>query len=167
MKAIFIFLVCAVLIEFSPAQAVEYSGGTEADYNAIQAIADTWFDAYRRGDADAVANIYDNNARIMSEGDASYVGSSILRERLRGAFNRSTTVFDSDIEEIAVNGTWAFIVGTYAATSTPKAGGDSRTYGGRFFILLHQTADGWKVWRDIDNSTPDADALIARMRDAE
>ncbi len=163
MKTVYTCL-CAMLLVASPTKAIEFSGGTDADYAEIQAIADNWFDAYRRGDADAVADIYDGNARVMSEGDASYMGSSILRERLRGAFERSTTVFESDIEEIAVNGSWAFIVGTYAATNAPKDGGDSSTYGGRFFILLHQTADGWKVWRDIDNSTPDVDALIARMR---
>ncbi len=164
MKTSLIAIAATLFVFTCPASAVEYSGGTEADYAVIQSIADSWFAAYRRGDADAVADIYDENARVMSEGDASYVGSAILRERLRGAFQRSTTVFDSDIEEIAINGTWAYIVGTYAANSTSKESGESSIYGGRFFILLHQTAQGWRVWRDIDNATPDADALIARMR---
>ena len=66
-----------------------------------------------------------------------------------------------------MRGELAFIVGLYAASNTNKADGSSKVYGGRFFILLHRTPGGWKVWRDIDNFTPDADSLIAKLKAAQ
>jgi ketosteroid isomerase-like protein len=147
-----------------PAAAVEKRGGTEADYKAIEDIANRWFAAYGRGDAEAVTSIYDVNARIMSEGDPSRTGNAGLKERLAKSFQTTSTVFASDIEEIEVGGRLAYIVGIYAAKSTPKAGGEAKVYGGRYFILLHRTNAGWKVWRDIDNFTPDADALVAAVK---
>lgn len=160
-------LIPAVLLSLSvafPAVAIERRGGTDADYKAIEDIAGSWFAAYGRGDAATVADIYDPKARIMSEGDPSRVGNAGLRERLEKAFVTTTTVFASDIEEIEVDGRLAYIVGLYAAKSTPKAGGEAKVYGGRYFILLHRNAAGWKVWRDIDNFTPDADPLIAAVK---
>jgi ketosteroid isomerase-like protein len=150
------------------AQALVTRGGTPEDHAALKGIADAWFAAYARGDAAAVANIYDENARIMSENDASSVGGAKLRERLEQGFENNVTAFASELEEIEVQGrgagAWAYIVGLYAARSTPKAGGATKVYGGRFFILLRNTPQGWKVWRDIDNATPDAAALIAKLK---
>ena len=161
-----LLIVAAVMSFSSVAHAIERRGGTAADYAALEAIAEKWFAAYGVGDAAAVADIYDVDTRIMSEGDVSHTGNAGLRTRLEKAFAEGTTVFTSELEEIEVRSEVAFIVGLYAAKSTKKADQTSKVYGGRFFILLHQTDQGWKVWRDIDNFTPDADPLIAKMQTA-
>ncbi|MDX2225354.1 MAG: nuclear transport factor 2 family protein [Rhodospirillaceae bacterium] len=148
------------------AQALDKRGGTDAEYAEIQAIADNWFAAYGKGDAATVADIYDPAARVMSEGDAAYVGNAGLKERLEKSFAVTRTTFFHEIEEIEVAGNLAYLVGLYAARNAPKTGGEAKVYGGRFFIVLRRTDRGWKVWRDIDNFTPDADALIAKAKAA-
>ena len=164
MKTTFTVLIALVAtLGWGAAWTLEKRGGTEADYQTLEALAAHWFEAYSRGDAPAVADIYDPGARIMSEGDASFLGAD-FSSRLEKSFAAASTRFESELEEIEVSGELAYIVGLYAAKNTNKSTGDSKVYGGRFFILLHRTERGWKVWRDIDNFTPDADELIARLK---
>jgi ketosteroid isomerase-like protein len=160
----------AAALSGGSALAVDKRGGTAAEYAELEAIVDRWFTAYGRGDAATVADIYDPAARVMSEGDASYVGNAGLKERLEKSFATTRTTFFHEIEEIEVAGNLAYLVGLYAARSVPKGAGapagEAKVYGGRFFIVLRRTDVGWKVWRDIDNFTPDADALIAKAKAA-
>ena len=92
----FLVLVAATLVGAAIApssHAVERRGGTEADHQALSALADRWFEAYAQGDAAAVADIYDPHARIMSEGDVSFTETDGFRVRLEKSFAETTTVF--------------------------------------------------------------------------
>ena len=146
-----------------PAQAVEKRGGSEADYRQIEALVDRLVVAFTEQDATTVADIYDSNARLMSGGVPSQVADAGLKERMEQSFAEASSVFETTIEEIEVGGELGFIVGLYAMGTT-KADGATQVVGGRFFLVVHRTDRGWKIWRDIDNLTPDADALIAKLK---
>jgi ketosteroid isomerase-like protein len=56
-------------------------------------------------------------------------------------------------EEVQVSGDLAFARGTYAATVTPKAGGEETFIDGKYMTILKRQTDGsWKIHRDIFNS---------------
>ncbi|MDJ0903320.1 MAG: nuclear transport factor 2 family protein [Xenococcus sp. MO_188.B8] len=57
------------------------------------------------------------------------------------------------IEEIQVAGNWAFIIGQYRLTLTPKAEGEVIYKMGNFIDILDQQPNGdWKLAREIFNS---------------
>ena len=56
-------------------------------------------------------------------------------------------------EEVQVSGDLAVARGTYAATVTPKDGGEAISIDGKYMTLLKRQPDGsWKIYRDIYNS---------------
>ena len=57
------------------------------------------------------------------------------------------------LEEVQVAGNWAFILGQYRLTLTPKAGGEVIYKMGKFIDILDQQPKGdWKLAREIFNS---------------
>ena len=64
------------------------------------------------------------------------------------------------LEEVQVEGNWAFILGQYRLTLTPKAGGEVIDNIGKFIDILEQQPNGdWKLAREIFNSDkPPSDA---------
>ena len=147
--------------------AVELRGGTEEDYAALTNLVETWIQSYGSGDIETMMPYYDGLTRMMPEGDGSFRSL----EEIRGYFNESIGAVDLevvyDLEEIEVNGTWAYLIGLFAAKVTPKGGGASEVIGRRYLILLRKDPDGtWRVLRDIDNSTTDTEPLIAKLKNA-
>jgi hypothetical protein len=76
-----------------------------------------------------------------------------------------------DVMEVEFNGTdvgdWAFIAGRFASKRVPKApapGVEPRYHAGHFFTLMRKTDTGWKVWRNVDTSSPDANYLLDRLK---
>ena len=89
---------------------------------------------------------YDSNTHIMPEG----LGCFRNPDEIRAYFSESIGAVElevvNDLEEIEVNGTWAYLIGLFAAKVTPKNGGASEVIGRRYLILLRKDPDGaWRV----------------------
>jgi hypothetical protein len=71
---------------------------------------------------------------------------------------------------VEFNGSWAFIAGRFASKRVPKApttGVEPRYHAGHFFTLMRKTDAGWKVWRNVDTSSPDANYLLDRLKQGQ
>jgi ketosteroid isomerase-like protein len=81
------------------------------------------------------------------------VGRAAIQQYFKGGFDQVTTKATLTSEQFTFMGTdWAYDRGTYAITTTPKAGGNPTTQQYRYLTLLHREPDGWKMKRDTYNS---------------
>ncbi len=155
-----------LLVFNTTAQATEWRGGSEEDRAAMAAIVETWKKAYATGDGQAVADGYDPGGFVMAEG-APITGPDVLGPRLSKTLETNTIDILLDVEEVEFNGTWAFLNGRFASKRQPKdAAADAEPYyhAGRFFTLLRKTPEGWKVWRNMDTSSPDANDMLSQLK---
>ena len=144
----------------------EWRGGSAEDRDAITDIIAKWKTAYATGDANAVAGGYDTKGYVMAEG-APLAGPEQVAAGLIRTFATSNIDMLLDVFEVEFNGSWAFLAGRFASKRTPKdgtSGVEPRFHAGHFFTLLRKTDAGWKVWRNIDTSSPDANGLLARLK---
>jgi ketosteroid isomerase-like protein len=89
----------------------------------------------------------------MSPNTPAVVGKEAIRSRLQPYFNQFTLRLTASPEEFEVAGDWAFERGTYASTSTPKAGGEPTEDKGKYLAIWKRQPDGsWKRHRGILNS---------------
>jgi len=161
-----IAVIVASLFWAGQVSATEWRGGTPEDHAALENIIESWKVAYARGDGQVVANGYDPKGFVMAEG-APITYPDVLGPRMTKMFATSKIDMLIDVQEGEFNGTWAFIQGTFASKRSakePKAGDEPRYHAGRFFTLLRKTSEGWKVWRNMDTSSPDANDLMAQLK---
>jgi ketosteroid isomerase-like protein len=64
--------------------------------------------------------------------------------------------FQDDIQEIRINGSWAFVRGDFLLEVAPwEEGKPGFKRAGRYFVLYEKNEAGeWKMLRDIDNDAP-------------
>lgn len=153
----------------APALAeTEWRGGTPEDRAAITRIVDVWKQAYATGNGKGVADGYDALGYVMAEGAPRAYGEQVGAGLIK-TFTNSRIDMLLDLKEVEFNGTWCFIQGTFASKRLPKEptpGIEPRYHAGYFFTLLRKTESGWKVWRNMDTSSPDANDLLAKLKGA-
>jgi ketosteroid isomerase-like protein len=92
----------------------------------------------------------------MAPNKKPIVGIENLAKATRGSFSKwefSDRVHD--VQEVRVSGDMAFSWGYYWDNRTPKAGGDTRTYRGKYLVILLRQPDGsWKKYNDCTNDDP-------------
>jgi uncharacterized protein (TIGR02246 family) len=105
--------------------------------------------AWNRGDLAAFASDYEDVPTTTFVGREVTRGGvdAILARYQRGyptAEARGTLTF-SEIEVRALGGDYALALGRFALKRSAAGGGDSA---GRFTLVLHRTAKGWKIMHD-------------------
>ncbi|MCH6548894.1 MAG: SgcJ/EcaC family oxidoreductase [Proteobacteria bacterium] len=127
---------------------------TEADTAAINAIWSTYVSSLEAGDIDAWLSLWTEDGVQMPPNEAPVIGKDKLRQRNGAALDLFTVTIDITNQEVEVAEKWAFSRGVYSATFTPKDGSQPIPVDGKFMtILRRQTDGGWKIHRDIFNSS--------------
>ena len=125
---------------------------TSADQATLEAEAPVWFDHYSKGDADAVANLYAEDAVIMPAGAPPASGRAAIREYLVADIAQSKaggfTFKNGAVTGVGVSGDVAWLTGDFSVLDASGATVD----GGKYLSVYTRTAEGWKLIRDIWNS---------------
>jgi uncharacterized protein (TIGR02246 family) len=128
-----------------------------ADEAAILAFGDRWRAAYEAGDLDALADLYEPDATLYTRHRPAKRGrDEILAyfEAAKASGAEASIRFAP--EAVEVDGSYGFLTALWWLTVTPP-GGEPIMDAGRSFLVLKKGEDGaWRVWRDMDNHTPDA-----------
>ena len=144
----------------------EKSGGTPADYAAIDAIVDLWQQAYKSKDLGVLTDLYTADGWIMARRSPAMRGRDRIHDFFAGVSEKSEVAINFEMEEIHVIGDYAWSVALFAITYQPVAGGEPTYDSGRAFILYQKGEDGkWRIHRDIDTPTPDSDRLTSPVID--
>jgi uncharacterized protein (TIGR02246 family) len=125
---------------------------TSADQAQLEAEAPVWFDHYNKGDADAVANLYAEDAVIMPAGAPPAAGRTAIRDFIVADIAQSKaggfTFKNGAVTGVGVSGDMAWLTGDFSVLDASGAPVDS----GKYLSVYQMTDDGWKLIRDIWNS---------------
>ena len=142
---------------FAPlSQAIDISGGSAEDQAALKTLSDEWVADYLSGDIDGLVAIVHKDAMIMSEKQPTVVGLDAIRAYFEARAGKPGVSFKDNIQEIRINGSWAFVRGDFLLEVAPwEEGKPGFKRHGRYFVLYEKSAAGeWKMLRDIDNDAP-------------
>ena len=118
---------------------------------AIAEVNGAWAGHYNAGDADAVANLYWDDAIVMAPGAPAAAGRTAIRDLIAndtaGAKAAGMTM-NIDHGPIGVSGSLAWQTGTFKVTDAAGATVDA----GKYLSVLEKRDGKWLLFRDIWNS---------------
>jgi ketosteroid isomerase-like protein len=135
----------AMLITITACQPGAAPVDTAADSAALQAAADSWPKAYNEKNADGIAALYTEDAKVLPPGQAIISGRAALRDFFAGEIANDTSQLTITAEDSVVAGEWAWRSGAWSSTSTPALTG-------KYVEVWRKTPEGWHIYRDIWNA---------------
>lgn len=123
-----------------------------ADVAALQAVTQSWVQAYNAGDADAVSALYADDATLMPPDNSSAVGKAAIRNFFitdigasqHAGYKFSITGTSGD----GVAGDWGWLSGSYTVADAAGHAVD----GGKFLSVFKKVDGKWLLLRDTWNS---------------
>jgi uncharacterized protein (TIGR02246 family) len=126
---------------------------TTADVNAVNTVRTSWAEAFNAGDANRLGGLYASDAVVMPENAPAVSGRDAIVKLWGDMMAANATHVELTADETHVSGDWAFDRGQFTMTMTPKTeGAMPMTEKGKYLVVLHREADGWKIAREIGNS---------------
>lgn len=126
----------------------------EADVAAINDIWTRYAGSISSGDLDSWISLWADNGIQMAPDAPAVIGKEQIRAKYESIFPQFIFKMAITNEEVRVGGDWAFSRGTYTASITPKAGGETAEIDGKYLTILERQTDGsWKIVRDCFNSS--------------
>lgn len=124
-----------------------------SDVARIQIVRDAYGAAMHAGDLERWISLWADDAIQMPPDGPRNVGKEQIRKASRPGFELyQRSNMTAQVEETRILGDWAFTHGTYAFDLTPKAGGETMSFSGKFLDILRRQPDGsWKITVDCHN----------------
>lgn len=125
----------------------------EAEIAAIKAMSDARAEAFRRGDAAAIAIHFAEQGVLMPPGAPVMTGREAVRAYYQKIFDEYETDLESGYDAVGVDGALAYGQGFAKVTLRPRAGGPPTSSTAKYINVLARQPDGsWKTTHDIWNS---------------
>lgn len=121
----------------------------------LAAAGDNWNALYAAGDWVGLRKLYTDDAWLMSDKAPAAKGADAIITYLRRYRDMGASVtFRFQPEDIRVDGKVGTVVAKYWMTAQMPGRPQVRSAGRS--LLIYRRIDGnWKLWRDMDNTTPD------------
>src|SRR4030042_6527916 len=129
MKTTFAVILCLLLLLFS---ACAQKVNNPADVQAVKDTAPEWDKAVNAGNAEAVAGIFTNDAIRMEPYQPALIGNDTIRSSMQKYFDQFNEDARNVTEDVRVSGDLAVARGTYEGMASPKAGGYSTQFKGKW-----------------------------------
>lgn len=128
-----------------------------ADTAGLDAFSAAWRSTYQAGDFAAMTDLYEPDAWLMTRDQPARKGrDAIIAYFAASRKPGSKAVITFESEDTVIDGAYAFKIALWRLES-PNAVGEPSRDAGRSLVIFKRGADGkWRLWRDIDNRTPDA-----------
>jgi ketosteroid isomerase-like protein len=122
----------------------------------LAAAGDSWNALYAKGDWAALRKLYTDDAWLMTDKAPAAKGADAIIAYLRRFRDIGATVsFRFEPEDIRADGKLGTVVAKYWMTAQIPGRPEVRT-AGRSLLIYRREGGEWKLWRDMDNTTPDA-----------
>lgn len=124
-------------------------------------VAERYVAPFRAGEAEHWAEVFSDNAvALHNRRDADVGKDAILAFGRLVAETFEVSEMDVRVEEVRINGDWAFTRGAYVNNFKFRETGEPAPWGrerGKFFMLWERQADGeWRIIVDMGNSAAPA-----------
>jgi len=124
-----------------------------ADVAQVYELWNEYATAANDGDMERWISLWIDDGIQMPPGVPRRVGKEEIRREMQPLFdhfNMSKMIIQT--EEVRILGDRAYSHGTYECEMTPKEGGETRSYSGKFLDILEKQVDGsWKIAIDCHN----------------
>ena len=117
----------------------------------IETNVKQFVEAFNKGDAAAVANMYMPDARLLPPNAEIVSGRANIQTFWQGAISAGLKMVSLETEHVETQGNLAVEVGRYTST-IPGAGGATRTDKGKYVVVWKREGRSWKLAVDIFNS---------------
>jgi uncharacterized protein (TIGR02246 family) len=147
------FALAVALVVAATSVGRSEEAGTDSARAAIEQANTLFSEAIARGDAQAIAKLYTEDAILLPERGELVKGRQAIGEFWKTAMNggvKSVTVTTLDV---GGSGDLAHEVGTVLLTLQAE-GRPPATASAKFVVVWKREADGWKIHRDIWNDPP-------------
>jgi uncharacterized protein (TIGR02246 family) len=112
-----------------------------------------YVEAYNAGDANGIGELFTPECISMPPTNETIVGNAAVAAIYAQEFALFQGNLNVDTTESAEMGDWAYGLGSWSVTLTPKAGGEALKLQGKYLNLLKRQEDGgWKIARHIYNT---------------
>jgi uncharacterized protein (TIGR02246 family) len=136
-----LLIICAASI--APAQ--------QSVRRTIEANTKQFIEAFNKGDAAAVANMYAIDGRVLPPNSEAVEGRANIQKFWQGAITAGLKMVSLEITHLETQGNLAVEVGSYT-TTVPGAGGATITDKGKYVVVWKRQGRAWKLAVDIFNT---------------
>ena len=121
----------------------------------VTGLNSTWNDAFNRGDATAVAALYDEKATLSAGDGKTLVGRAEIEKLFKSFIDAGVHKHTIDIVEVYGNGDFAYEVAKWSAMGREKDGKEP-AFGGVLTNVFERGTDGkWKSMSHVWNTSND------------
>lgn len=137
---------------------------TPGEPATLVAAGERWRTLYEAGDWATLRSLYEDDAVLMTAGQPALHGADAIVAYLRRVSdNGGQATFRFEPEEAVVEGDLGTVTAKYRM-DIAFPGRDPVAVAGRS-LLIYKWRDGdWRLWRDMDNQTPDVTPETLRAR---
>jgi uncharacterized protein (TIGR02246 family) len=146
-------LLPAMLLQFALLASIPVAtaGAQNKTEKQIHALLATYETSLNDGDAGRIEQLYTEDGVFMPAGFPTASGRSAVRGAYDAVFKNIRIAIHFTVDELKVNGDFAFVRTHSAGTSTVVATGASGPEVNRELFIFARTADGWKIARYLFN----------------
>jgi uncharacterized protein (TIGR02246 family) len=145
---------CASLFLIGGAFAAE--AGPAEDIAALKAFGDKWIALYTAGDVEGLQALYEPDAWLMPKGRSAKKGLDEIVAFFEMRTGGGALDMRFDYEDVRIEGDMGYLISKWWLDFTPNGADQPIRDAGRSFVVFRKGGDGqWRVWRDMDNLTPD------------
>jgi uncharacterized protein (TIGR02246 family) len=118
----------------------------------IEANTRQFIEAFNKGDAATVANMYTMDARVLPPNGEMVEGRANIQKFWQGAISAGLKMVSLETVNVETQGNIAVEVGRYTSTLS-GAGGITTTDKGKYVVLWKREGRSWKLAVDIFNTS--------------
>ena len=139
-----------------------------ATVESLVAAGSDWNAAVQAQDWKAVRALYADDAWLMTDkAPALRDADSIVAYLRRFADQGAKTSFEFSQEDVVVDYPYGYLIAPYQMTVTIPGREEPIRSAGRSLLIYKWQDGGWKLWRDMDNTTPDIPIAEAAVTEAD
>jgi uncharacterized protein (TIGR02246 family) len=120
-------------------------------------------DSYRNRDLDGITALYAPDAISIPADHRAMYGHDEIRTWYAKRSGDYTTFIESEVDSVDIVGDLAIVVGVFRACRPAEEGVAGLDHGGRYLAVLKKIDGQWKMWRDMDTPSPDADKFYGKL----
>ena len=119
------------------------------DEQKIRELITEWMRATETGDLPRVLRLMTEDVVFLTPGKPPMRGRNAFAAALQEMSPKVRIEGSSEVQEVRVNGDWAYCWTELSVTVTPRNGGESKRRSGHTLTILRRNPEGaWMVYRD-------------------
>lgn len=138
----------------SPHSAIVDTAGVVATIDSLRALYEQ---TVATGDFETMGSMLADGAVMVGPGGPPW---DSLRAASEYPWPPGATLDITPIETVVLSEEWAYDFGTSTATYTPEGASEVRTLRDTYLLLLRNTEDGWKLYREVASPDLPPDVML-------